>query len=153
MRIYYAHCMAIYNTPQENRDVAMLEDLFRTDVSGGWMGDVVNPNTPEVNEACRELRAAWNENRLEVDVPGYPGGTYDSASAAVMDRIFKPLVLSCEALAFRALPDGSIPSGVAQEIQWAVQAGLPVIELPSAVNRRTLTIEQTREYLSEIGQR
>jgi hypothetical protein len=56
-------------------------------------------------------------------------------------------------LAFRALPDGTIPSGVAQEIKWAGEAGIPVIELPSAVNRRTLTLDQTREYLKEIGQR
>jgi hypothetical protein len=147
VRIYYAHCMAIYNTPQENRDVAVLEEIF------GRHNTVVNPNHPEVNLECTQLRNAWNENRLEVDVPGYPGGTYNTASDAVMDRIFKPMVKECDALAFRGLPDGTIPSGVAQEIIWAREAGLPVIELPSAIDRRTLTLQQTRDYLAEIGQR
>lgn len=147
MRIYYAHCMAIYNTPQENRDVDLLETIFSE------FNYVVNPNKPEINLECNQLRERWNENRLDVDVPGYPGGTYATASDAVMDRIFKPIVKECDVLAFRGLPDGTIPSGVAQEIQWAIDAGLPVIELPSAVNRRTLTLQQTRDYLAEIGQR
>lgn len=38
MKIYYAHCIAIYNTEQERADVVMLQCLGFT---------VVNPNAPE----------------------------------------------------------------------------------------------------------
>jgi len=38
MKCYYAHCMALYNTPQEARDIALLESL-------GF--EVLNPNAPE----------------------------------------------------------------------------------------------------------
>jgi hypothetical protein len=38
MRIYYAHCIAIYDTPQEQRDIETLQQL-------GF--EVVNPNCPE----------------------------------------------------------------------------------------------------------
>jgi hypothetical protein len=40
---------------------------------------------------------------------------------------FRPAVEASDALIFRAFPDGSIGAGVAQEIAWAVAAGVPVI--------------------------
>lgn len=146
MVIYYAHCMAIYNTPQENRDVELLESI----VDGGV---VWNPNNPVTSAQCDEMRKDFNCDPYSVGVPGWPGSAYQTASDAVMDRIFKPLAQGCTLLAFRGLPDGTIPSGVAQEIQWATDAGIPVIELPCAVKRRTLTLDQTRDYLKEIGHR
>ena len=66
---------------------------------------------------------------------------------------FAELVRSCGAVAFRVLPDGSIPAGVAKEIAVANEVGKPVIELPSGISRRVITVEQTREYLAEVGQR
>lgn len=45
MKVYYAHCIAIYNTPQEDRDVALLESL-------GF--EVINPNTKECDEGYKE---------------------------------------------------------------------------------------------------
>lgn len=69
---YYAHCTAIYNTPQEQRDVETLLAL--------GMG-VLNPNCPECDH------------------------------------------------------------------------GYKAVELPSAVSRRTLSVEQTREYMREVGAR
>jgi hypothetical protein len=131
MNIYYAHCMAIYHTPQENRDVAALEELGFT---------VVNPNSWAVKESCEAVTAKALRDGTDT-------------SHAVMEAVFKPLVESCDALAFRALPDGSIPAGVSKEICWAKEAGLNIVELPAAVNRRTLSIDQTRAYLAEIGQR
>jgi hypothetical protein len=91
--------------------------------------DVLNPNSPEVQSL---LMHASKDNKMAV---------------------FQPLVESCDWLAFRALPDGSISAGVAKEIAWAQEAGKCVLELPSAILRRTLTVEQTRQYLSEVGQR
>ena len=43
-----------------------------------------------------------------------------------------------------------IGAGVFKEIQ---SVDVPVIELPSSISRRGLTVEQTREYLREVGQR
>jgi L-asparaginase/Glu-tRNA(Gln) amidotransferase subunit D len=68
-------------------------------------------------------------------------------------QAFRPSVESSDALVFRAFPDGSIGSGVAQEIAWALAAGLPVVEIPRQVERRSLNADQTRAMLSELGQR
>lgn len=115
-KVYYAHVMALYDTPQELRDVHLLERL-------GF--EVLNPNAP-VHQAGAERE----------------GMNY-----------FKAVVESCGLLAFRALPDGSISSGVALEIEWANLALMPVIELPGSFSRRALTRKQTVEYLTEVGQR
>jgi hypothetical protein len=47
MNIYYAHCMDIYNTPQEERDIDLLESL-------GFM--VVNPNV-----SLHQLRCTYSQ--------------------------------------------------------------------------------------------
>jgi len=60
-------------------------------------------------------------------------------------------VRKCDALAFRALSSGKIPAGVYKEIMTALEEQIPVIELPSALSQRGLSVEQTREYLREIG--
>lgn len=66
---------------------------------------------------------------------------------------FRPYVQGAEALIFRAFPDGSIGAGVAQEIAWATEAGIPVVEIPRQIRRRTLSVEDTRAMLAELGQR
>lgn len=116
MRIYYAHVMALYNTPQEQRDVETLKRL-------GF--DVLNPNGPQHQKGAKKDGMAY----------------------------FESVVLSCDALAFRALPDGKISSGVAQEIQWAQKAKMPIIELPGSFLQRFLTYPQTVEYLLDTGER
>ena len=119
MKVYYAHCMAIYGTPQEARDIATLEALGLT---------VVNPNTPECDA-------------------GY--------IAQGMDY-FKRFVTECDAIAFRAVPDGRIPAGIWREIQMFRESpgvSKPVIELPSSIWERGMSPDATREYLKEIGQR
>lgn len=133
MRIYYAHCMAIYDTPQEARDLEFLTRLFPG-------ADIINPNTPDINYSCAAIRAAYE-------------GTTIRAGHEIMEKVFKPLVLSCYALVFRALPDGMIPSGVYKELTWAREVGMGIVELPAAMSRRELTHPQTSEYLREIGQR
>jgi hypothetical protein len=59
---------------------------------------------------------------------------------------FKPLVKSADILFFRGLPDGRISAGVMQEIRWAQESGIPVLELPHTQGRG-MTLEDTREYL------
>ncbi len=124
MKAYYAHCVALYDTTQERRDLRTMETL-------GW--DVLNPNTAEHQRGCEAARAA------------------DPTSGGM--NYFKPLVTGCDITVFRALPDGAIPAGVAKEIEWAREAGRTVIELPSGLSRRGLTVEQTREYIREVGTR
>lgn len=108
LRCYYAHPMSLYNTPQEQRDIILLESL-------GF--EVLNPNRAE-----------------------YIGFDLDE---------FCDLANSCDVLAFRALADGSITSGVYEELREHPR----VFELPSALSRRRLTVEQTLAALAESGQR
>ncbi len=108
MRVYYAHCQAIYGTPQEDRDVELLTRL-------GF--GVVNP-------------------------------------ALVPDadmQFYLRMVADCDAVAFRALPDGRITTGVFQEIQEARRLGYPVFELPSNLVGREMSHQETRGYLAEVG--
>lgn len=116
MKIYYAHCIAIYNTNQEQRDLETLRQL-------GF--EPVNPNEPAHED-------------------GY--------NHCGMDYFLKFVGL-CDAVVFRAMPDGSIPAGVAKEVGWFIKAGKPVIELPSCITRRALGVESTREALRECGYR
>lgn len=87
--------------------------------------EVVNPNTPDMDAAYRAHGMG----------------------------VFKALVVSCDLLAFRAFPDGSIPAGVAQEIGIMQTENRPVIELPCGIVARTLNVEATRETLRDLGQR
>lgn len=48
MKVYYAHCMAIYGKPQERADVKMLQSLGFT---------VFNPNNADVSKRCKKLRS------------------------------------------------------------------------------------------------
>ena len=113
MIVYYAHCKAIYGTPQETRDIQLLEQLGFT---------VLNPNHPEHQEGCKEIGMEY----------------------------FHKLVEQADLLAFRALPGGAIPAGVAIELE---RAEIPVIELPSLAGRQTLNVEETRAWLKECGER
>lgn len=122
---YYAHCMSLYSTPTEVRDIRLIESLgFR----------VENPND-----------ADGVYDRLATDVK--------AAELDVMDTVFLPAVERCDALAFRALPDGAVPSGVFKEVMRALRLDLPVFEIPQSLKRRELTLAQTREYLGEVGER
>lgn len=125
MKIYYAHCQNLYRTKQEERDIQILK----------LMGfDVINPSD--------EIHQKWvNDAKLQ---------GIDSSKIMIY---FTELVSQCEGLAFRSLPDGRIPAGVAKEItQMASKLGF-VIELPSRLNSRMIDVDETREYLAEIGQR
>ena len=115
MKVYYAHSISLYGTPQEERDIALLEAL-------GF--EVCNPNTEANDLGYQASGMSWFD--------------------AILDE--------CDALAFRAHPDGSIPAGVMHEISY-MQRDKPVFELPSAIERRALTVDQTRAFLREVGKR
>jgi hypothetical protein len=87
---------------------------------------VVNPNTPEIAEKYQTL--------------GMP--------------MFEEMVKGSDVLAFKAFADGSIGAGVAKEIEWARSGnGRPIIELPTCIQSRTLTVEESREFLRDSGNR
>ena len=94
---------------------------------------------------------------LSMGYQPYPVG--DAKAKAIEDyrlfgmSAFRSYVFASDALFFRAFPDGSIGFGVAQEIAWAQEIGIPVVEIPRQIERRTLTTEQTQAMLAELGQR
>ena len=116
MKAYYAHCLAIYDTPQEKRDIATIERLGLT---------VVNPNSVECDAG------------------------YERDGMKYFDRFAE----ECDVVIFRAIPDGGIPAGIAAEIASFQKRGKPVIELPSGILGRVMSVDETREYLREIGHR
>ena len=124
MKVYYAHSMHLYNTPQEKRDIELLESL-------GF--EVLNPNSKEVDEGVQQYKITHGEENC-------------------MDY-FIDLVDSCEALAFRAHIDGKIPSGVGYEIKLMNSLGRPVFELPSLYNSKFMEVGETKQYLALNGQR
>lgn len=84
---------------------------------------IINPNTPDVQSQ-------------------YHGD---------MD-IFKSIVQKCGIFVFRALPNGKIPAGIAKEIECATDVNIPIIELP-CFTERTMTVDDTRQFLKETGVR
>ena len=129
-KVYYAHFMGIYNTPQETRDVSTLEQL-------GF--DVLNPNQSVVQSEVDYYKKHYEDD--------------DDAYMKMFDTVFFSRVRECEVFAFRGLPDGSIPGGVAMELEVAKEEGKLIIELPCGTIKRSLDGESTREYLRDIGQR
>lgn len=121
--VYYAHCMAIYDTEQEKRDIATLEALGLT---------VYNPNNSDVQETVQLMKAQGS-----TDYMGF----------------FKDLVYDCDVFAFRGLPMTlTLPGGVAKELEWATQAGKPIIELPTLL-RESMDHPRSVQYLKEAGER
>lgn len=118
MKVYYAHPLYLYNTPQEKRDLDTLAAIFGAE-------NIVNPNNDDFTEKYKQN---WDM------------------------EVFYQAVRDCDTFAFRATPSGAITAGVAGELAAAQKAGLAIIELPALVNR-ALSIDDTRIYLSEIGQR
>lgn len=144
MIVYYAHCQAIYDTPQEQRDIELLKAL-------GF--EVLNPNMPEHKEHATKTRQSVIESGEQMDrdrgvdlTEGRKTFWRDKASSCVMGY-FESLVKSADFVAFRALPDGRIPAGIAKEISL----GKPCFELPSGIVRRIIGVAETREYLQEAG--
>jgi hypothetical protein len=119
--------MGIYNTLQEQRDIVTLKQLGL---------EVVNPNTPEIQKEVDSYDKSTPEKYMEM-----------------FDRIFFQRVYDCDVFAFRGLPNGKIPGGVAKELAQAKLAGKIIIELPCSTISRSMTGEETREYLMDMGQR
>ena len=120
---YYAHFMGIYDTPAEERDISTLEAL-------GF--EVTNPNSFLVKEQFKAYRAVHEDNYMP---------------------FFEEMAAKHDVVAFRALPDGRIPGGVAKEVKAARDAGKLIIELPCGLVSRMMDHASTVEYLENIGER
>lgn len=116
MKVYYARPISLYNTPQDERNVKLLESL-------GF--EVNNPDKAELVERYK---------------------------TEGMEVYFK-LVRESDAVAFAAFVDGKIGAGVMGELQVAIDAGKPVIEIPTFLPSRVLTVDETRTYLRYLGKR
>jgi len=118
LSIYYAHPVDLYNTPQEIRDLDLIDNLF------GDNYKVINPNSPKDEDAYKAQGMEY----------------------------FLNIVSGTNLLIFRGYPTGKIPAGVYKEIVRAIECGIPVLELPGLVDR-VLSVEDTRQFMREIGTR
>ena len=123
-KVYYAHSLHLYNTPQEKRDVELLENL-------GY--EVLNPNSEEVASGFQEFRKTVDEFKYM--------------------QYFEDLVKKCDVVAFRRHVDMKIPAGVMKEVDCAIIHNIPVFELPTILQSQKMTVVETREYLGYNGQR
>lgn len=119
---YYAHTMLSYDSTIEQQDIQLLERL-------GFK--VVNPNSKKIKEG---LKVFLDRNTKD----------------KTMDY-FKEIVSECDLVAFRALPNGDILSGISAELQMALECNIPIIELPCSLNKRMQEYPETKQYLNEIG--
>lgn|SRR6187402_1262117 len=131
MKVYYAHFMGIYNTPQELRDIETLTKLGL---------EVINPNIPEVQAEVEKFKVTF-------------GPTYNQNYMVMFEEVFFKRIRDCEVFAFRGLPDGRIPGGVAMELKVAQDEDKIIIELPCGTHSRKMDADSTKEYLRDIGER
>lgn len=123
LKCYYAHTMTSYGSTIEANDVLLLESL-------GF--EVINPNNRKHSEGCQAYAYKYGKDK-------------------VMDYFKMIISTECNMVAFRALPNGQILSGIAAEVKHAVSIGLSVIELPCSLNTRMMEYLETKQYLIELG--
>jgi hypothetical protein len=123
MKAYYAHCLQLYGTIQETRDVILLSSL-------GF--EVVNPNNTEVQEACKKFEAK-KENPMEYFRRFVRECDLIAFRSLYDGRIPSGVALEVSWFQEANKPVIELPSGIK--------------------SRSLMTYEQTVEYLCEIGQR
>lgn len=119
---YYAHPTTEYGT---NLELMVLKHLEKC----GFM--VINPNNPITD--------------LEYRVAKSTGG-FDKAM-----RVFYNLIDRCDLVTFTPFYDGMISSGVVRELEYALNAGKPVLEVPlqHLIKARYLSYEDTLARIKE----
>jgi len=122
LKCYYAHAMITYNSAIEREDIALLIAL-------GF--EVINPNSEEIQNGCEMYKKVYGN--------------------ALIMEYFNRTIDECDILAFRSLPSGEIPSGIAHEVKYAKSFNKPVIELPSNLTKRMLDYPTTKEILNQLG--
>lgn len=57
-----------------------------------------------------------------------------------------------DALVFRTWPGGYIPHGMGELIKIFQEMGKPILEIPSSLNQRVLSEEETAEVFYDLGE-
>lgn len=128
-------------------------ESFRTTVSAGPRKKAYFAHCKQQYGTLQEARDQALLSNLGFDVVN-PADKCWEARWKEHDMAAKDLFAAeCDLIVFRGLPGGKIPQGVFKEIAAFRKLGKPVLELPSSILEREQTLEQTREYLAEIGQR
>lgn len=122
MKCYYAHTMVSYDSTIEQQDIELLEKI-------GF--EVINPNSQSIKKGCKEYIEMFGKEK-------------------VMDY-FYDIVIECDIVAFRGLPNGQILSGISAELQAAKEYDIPIIELPCNLTNRMQEYPETKEFLIELG--
>lgn len=130
MKVYYAHFMGTYNTPVEERDIKTLSSLGL---------EILNPNSKEISDRFAKAKEGLDTKILDNYMKAF--------------EVFFDCVRECEVFAFRGLPNGRIPGGVAKELEVAIANNKIIIELPCSMISRSMGGEETREYLRDMGER
>lgn len=104
-------------------------------------------NTPQEKRDIETLKALG----FEVVSPNTPEGNEGYKAEGL--EYFNKLVDECDAVAFRAFVDLKVGSGIVSQVERAMLAGKPVIELPTLTNSRVLDRGETTQYLKFLGQR
>lgn len=68
---------------------------------------------------------------------------YQESNGRDMGR-WVALAISCDVCFFRSCADGQITAGVFRELTACLDAGIPVVELPSGAEDRKLSVDETR---------
>lgn len=122
-KIYYAHTMTTYYSQEETDAVELLKSM-------GY--EVVNPSDKKI-------------------VEGFELFKKDNPSESSMDY-FLGVVKTCDLLAFSAVEDDKLTSGVVKEVLYALGNKMPVLEIhtiDSLNPKRFMSLEKTREYLKK----
>lgn len=67
--------------------------------------------------------------------------------------VFLNAVSDCQIIFFRSFQDLKISLGVKKEIDKGIELGLIILELPTILESRILSLEDTRNYLKYCGYR
>lgn len=68
-------------------------------------------------------------------------------------NVFLEAVKECNILFYRSFPDLKISAGVQKEIDEAIKNNCIILELPTLIENRVLSVEDTRNYLKYLGYR
>lgn len=139
MKLYFAHPISSYGTPQERRLVDFLTAVGH---------EVINPNAPEHQAHAARIRAASSDPK--------------NAGREVM-AYFIALARRCDMCAVLPFPDGKIGAGIVAEAASFLERGAGVYEVGDKDGgfqvcamrgldpKRCLNVEETRKYLRRLS--
>ena len=130
MRIYFAHPITMYNTPEEYRCLVTIKNYFPELKNVTNYPDLVNPNQKTFELAYK---------RLGMD-------------------LFLGLVDTCDIIVYSPFNDNTVGAGVVSEVSRAVDKNKKVYKIDPITFEITevfklencLTVEETREKIKQI---